>query len=55
MGPGSTDARKGVWAWQARLLVLPVGLGSFYLAPLSTLKILGRQAVPVVAKRELEV
>lgn len=55
MGPVSTDARKRAWARQARLLVLPVGLGSFYLVPLSTLKILDCQAVPVGAKRELEV
>lgn len=55
MGPGSTDARKGAWAQQARLLMLPVGLGSFNLVPLSTLKILDRRAVSVGAKRELEV
>lgn len=55
MGPGSTDARKGAWVWQARFLMLPVGLGSFHLLPLSTLKILDHCAVPVGAKRELEV
>lgn len=50
-GPGSPDASKGGWACQARLLLLPVALDSFYLVPLNTLKMLDCQALLVGAKR----
>lgn len=48
MGLGSTDDRKGAWAQEARILVLPVSLDPLYLT-LST-QYTDCLAVPVGAK-----
>lgn len=54
MGLGSTNGRKGAWAQEARLLVLPVSQDPHYLTLIST-QYTDYLAVPVGAKRELEV